>query len=476
MTPVVICGMHPRIPAVVLQLIVLLMCSSRPAQAQSFRYIVHDNDHVPTAVYKERRQRVLASIPSNGAAVVFSADVRNRQNDVDYEYRQSSDMLYLTGITTPTATLVLVPRGVTLGQRTVREVVFIRARAPEREQWEGVSMGPREVMDLHDIDTAIVIDSLSRFLDSLVPTIDTLFMTTLPTKALSVPLAGKNIYANAEIRKWAKERNPKLTLSQRMAGLAEFREVKDTAELRLMQRAIDISIEGHYAMMRGARPGMKEYELEALMEYHFKRGGAEDVGYASIVGSGYNSCVLHYSTNRRTTTRGDLVLADCGAEYHGYTADITRTFPMNGKFSREQRLLYNVVLEAQDSGIAAARVGVPFREPHAAARRVIARRLMELGVISQLDQVGRYFMHGTSHYLGLDVHDPGSYGPLQANSVITVEPGIYITEGSDCDPKWWNIGIRIEDDILITPSGPKNMSVGLVRTADEIEAVVGKAP
>jgi Xaa-Pro aminopeptidase len=437
---------------------------------------VHDQDHIPASVHKERRERLLASLPNNTAAVVFSADVRNRQNDVDYEYRQNSDMLYLTGIPTPTATLVLIPKGVTIGQRTVREVVFIRARSQDREQWEGVSMGPREVMEMHGIDTAIVIDSMQKFLDSLVTSIDTLLVTSLPTKSLTVPLAGKNVYANSEIRKWAKERNPNLVVSQRLSGLAAFREVKDTAELRLMQRAIDISIEGHYAMMRGARPGMKEYELEALMEYHFKRGGAEDVGYASIVGSGYNSCILHYSTNRRPTTKGDLVLADCGAEYHGYTADITRTFPMNGKFSREQRLLYNVVLEAQDSGIAASRVGESFREPHNAAKRVIARRLMELGVITKLEQLGKYFMHGTSHYLGLDVHDPGSYGPLKANSVITVEPGIYIPEGSDCDRKWWNIGIRIEDDILITPNGPVNMSGKLVRTADEIEAIVGNAP
>ncbi len=458
------------------QLVLLLCCSTFIATAQTFRYVVHDQDHVPASVHKERRQRVLASLPQNAAAIVFPADVRNRQNDVDYEYRQSSDMLYLTGIPTPTATLVLIPRGITIGQRTVREVVFIRARTQDREQWEGVSMGPREVMELHGIDTAIVIDSLSRFLDALVPSIDTLFLTTLPTKALTVPLAGKNLYANAEIKKWTKERNANLVVSQRLAGLAAFREVKDTAELRLMQRAIDISIEGHYAMMRGARPGMKEYELEALMEYHFKRGGAEDVGYASIVGSGYNACILHYSTNRRPTTKGDLVLADCGAEYHGYTADITRTFPMSGKFSREQRLLYNVVLEAQDSGIAASRVGAPFREPHNAARRVIARRLMELGIITKLEGVGTYFMHGTSHYLGLDVHDPGSYGPLKENSVITVEPGIYIAEGSDCDPKWWNIGIRIEDDILITSAGPVNMSAKLVRTADEIEGIVGKAP
>jgi Xaa-Pro aminopeptidase len=217
---------------------------------------------------------------------------------------------------------------------------------------------------------------------------------------------------------------------------------------------------------------MAEYELEALMEYHIRRAGAEDVGYPSIVGSGRNSCILHYQTNRRITRAGDLVLADCGAEYHGYTADITRTFPINGRFTPEQRQLYLLVLEAQDSAIASASVGAPFRATHRSASSVLARGLIELGIITTEADLKRYFMHGTSHYLGLDVHDAGTYGPLRAGTVITVEPGIYIPPGSPCDEKWWNIGIRIEDDILVTENGPINLSARLPRHPDAIEALM----
>ncbi|MCU0330654.1 MAG: M24 family metallopeptidase, partial [Candidatus Kapabacteria bacterium] len=171
----------------------------------------------------------------------------------------------------------------------------------------------------------------------------------------------------------------------------------------------------------------------------------------------------------------DLILADCGAEYHGYTADITRTWPVRGTFTKEQREIYSIVLEAQDSGIAACRAGAAFSAPHMAAQAVIAKRLQELGIISSERDVRRYFMHGTSHYLGLDVHDAGTLGPLQPNTVLTVEPGIYIAAGSPCDPKWWNIGIRIEDDILVTSKGPVNLSAALPRAASDIEAMVGTA-
>ena len=457
-------------------LILLAMLLMQMAlEAQSFRYEVYDNDLVCPLVYKERRARVLTSMTSKNIAIIFSADVRNRQNDVDYEYRQSSDMLYLTGVSTPGATLLLAPRGVVIGKKAFREILFIKERNPSKEQWQGVQMGPKEAMEHLQIDTALSSLMLSDVLDQLILSTDTMHLSTIPTRSLTVPLVSKNLYADADIKKWMKLRNEDIFVKTPMSVLARMREVKDTAELRLMRKAIEISLQGHYVTMRGARPGMKEYELEALMEYAFKRMGAEDVGYPSIVGSSYNACILHYNSNRRTTQRNDLVLADCGAEYHGYTADITRTFPMSGKFSPEQKLIYNVVLEAQDSGIAAAKAGEPFRAPHAAAKDVITRKLMELGIIDSASHVGKYFMHGTSHYLGLDVHDPGTSGPLQVNSVITVEPGIYIPEGAPCDRKWWNIGVRIEDDILITTEGPENMSRSLPRTAEDIEAIVGKS-
>lgn len=466
----------PRPLPFVVGLVLAVTFAATLGHAQSFRYEVHDEDHIPPHVYKERRDSVLASLAPNAIAVVFAADVRNRQNDVDYEYRQNSDLLYLTGAPEPFTTLLLVPRGVRVGERTVREILFVRERDRRTEQWQGVMMGPAEAMQFLRPDTALPVKELGSIMDKVLQNTDTVYCASLPTRSVTVPLAGRNLYADADLRKWLKERRPEIVLKTSMPILARMREVKDTAELRLLRTAIDISIDGHYAMMRGARPGMKEYELEALIEYTFKRKGAEDVGYPSIVGSSYNACILHYTANRRATKMNDLVLADCGAEYHGYTADITRTFPLSGRFTKEQRSLYNVVLEAQDSGIAASVVGAPFRAPHRAAQTVIARRLMELGIIDTLEHVSRYFMHGTSHYLGLDVHDPGTGGPLRANSVITVEPGIYIPEGSPCDRRWWNIGIRIEDDILITAGGPVNLSERLIRTADEIEAVVGKAP
>ncbi len=464
------CGMR------ILLYAALIAAGSITSIAQQFRYEVYDEDHTPWHVHKERRDRVVASLAPTSVAAVLAADVRNRQNDVDFEYRQNSDLLYLTGCTEPGAVLLLSARGFRIGEKVHKEILFLRERNTAKEQWVGPTMGPAETVALLRIDTALPLSKLAEILDSCLSTTDTVFVSSMPTKSVTVPLAQRNLYTDGNLRTWLREKNPKIVLRTSMPLLAALREVKDTSELRLLQKAIDISVDGHYAMMRGARPGMREYELEALIEYTFKALGAEDVGYPSIVGSNYNACILHYTTNRRATRMGELVLADCGAEYHGYTADITRTFPLSGTFTAEQRKIYAIVLEAQDSGIAASRVGSPFSAPDAAARSVVARRLMELGITSKTEEASRYFMHGTSHYLGLDVHDPGTGGPLKANSVITVEPGIYIPEGSPCDKRWWNIGVRIEDDILVTPAGPINMSARLVRSIEEIEAVVGKAP
>ncbi|MBU3679688.1 MAG: aminopeptidase P family protein [Candidatus Kapabacteria bacterium] len=455
--------------------IALSIVLAASAIAQTFPYEVFDKDLPAPSVYKARREQLLTSMAARTACIVLSADVRNRQNDVDFEYRQSSDMLYMCGSPAPGSTLLLVKDGVTINGRSFTEILFIPERKPEREVWQGVSMGPAEAMQYLGVDTAIVTKNMKWILDSIVKNLDTLAVSTLPTRSLGVPLAGKNLYAEGEIKRWLKEANPQCILKTPIRAIAEMREVKDTCELRLLRKAIDISMKGHLETMKGARPGMKEYELEALMEYTFKRKGAQDVGYPSIVGSNYNACILHYTANRRATEMNDLVLADCGAEYHGYTADITRTFPMTGRFTKDQRTIYEIVLEAQDSGIAASTMGSDFRAPHAAAMRVVERRLRELGIITTMgeaDEVKRYFMHGTSHYLGLDVHDPGTGGPLKANSVITVEPGVYIPAGSPCDKRWWNIGVRIEDDILITPEGPVNLSGALARTAEDIERLM----
>lgn len=254
--------------------------------------------------------------------------------------------------------------------------------------------------------------------------------------------------------------------------LNDLRIQKTDEEMALLRRAIDITVDAHREVARAIEPGMHEYEAQAIIEYVFMREGSEAPGFASIVASGENSVILHYSTNRRQMEADDMVVIDIGAEYRGYTADITRTLPVNGVFSEEQRAIYEIVLEAQEAGIEAARAGNSFGAPGQVATMIIAEGLQELGLIESPEQVRRFFMHGTSHYLGLYVHDVGDYGELQPGQVITVEPGIYISPADDVDRRWWNIGVRIEDDVLITEGDPEVMSLGAPRTVEEVESLM----
>jgi Xaa-Pro aminopeptidase len=251
-----------------------------------------------------------------------------------------------------------------------------------------------------------------------------------------------------------------------------LREIKLPEEVALLKKAIYISAVGQVEVMKAMHAGMSEREIQGIHEFVFKKYGAEYEGYPSIVGGGHNGCVLHYITNDKPTVGDDLVLMDLGAEYHNYTADVTRTIPANGTFSAEQRAIYDIVYRAQEAGIKASVVGANMRAPHFAALEVIAQGLIALGIIENREQARTYFPHGTSHYLGLDVHDAGTYSPFKHNTLITVEPGIYIPEDSPCDSKWWGIAVRIEDDILITNDGPVNLSAYAPRTAEGIEAMM----
>jgi Xaa-Pro aminopeptidase len=257
--------------------------------------------------------------------------------------------------------------------------------------------------------------------------------------------------------------------------LDQLREVKTEEEIKLLRKAVSMSAIGQIEVMKAMKPGMSEMEVQGIHEFVFKKYGAQHVGYPSIVGAGNNACVLHYIANAKPAIPGqELVLMDVGAEYLGYTADVTRTIPANGKFTKEQKAIYELVLKAQEAGFQQCKVGNAFEAPHQAAQEVIAEGLVKLGIIKNRAEAQRYFPHGTSHYLGLDVHDRGSYGPFRANTVITVEPGIYIPEGSPCDKKWWGIGVRIEDDILITQKGWENLSKLAPRTVEEIEKTMAQ--
>ncbi|CAM4262244.1 aminopeptidase P family protein [Zobellia nedashkovskayae] len=290
-----------------------------------------------------------------------------------------------------------------------------------------------------------------------------------------------NGFVNAEDDKLRSEIKEKVTLKLEANNLnssmlneimATLRETKSAEEMVLLKKAIEISAVGQVEVMKAMHPNMSETEIQGVHEYVYKKYGAEYEGYPSIVGGGNNGCILHYIENNKPKVGEELILMDLGAEYHGYTADVTRTIPANGKFSKEQKQIYDIVYDAQEAGIKASILGAPFQAPGEVASKVVTAGLMELGIITKEEDARIYFPHGTSHYLGLDVHDKGTYQPFKENTVITVEPGIYIPEGSDCDKKWWGIAVRIEDDILITKEGPVNLSAMAPRKAEEIEKIM----
>ena len=256
--------------------------------------------------------------------------------------------------------------------------------------------------------------------------------------------------------------------------MGDLREVKAPFELKQLKRAIEISAIGQVEVMKALHPGMSEREVQGIHEYVFKKYGAAYEGYPSIVGAGNNACVLHYIENSDDPSETDLMLMDLGAEYEGYTADVTRTLPVKGTFSEEQRLLYQIVYDAQEAGIAQSVIGATTAEVTKATQEVVTKGLIELGIITDASEFRRYYPHGAAHHIGLDVHDLSNYGPLPENAIITVEPGIYIPKNSPCDPKWWGIGIRIEDDILITKEGPINLSAGAPRAWKAIETMMAQ--
>lgn len=502
----------------------------------------YDTDHLPAAFHEGRRAAVMERLPDDALAIFFGAPERTRSNDVSYEYRQDSDLLYLTGSAEPGSALLLAPGGITVDGRTVREILFVPPRDPAEEVWLGRRFGAERAMDVLGVELALentrfeeiagpllasdehtvhhlplpdgvpsgsdLAGQLDVFRSRVQPVsisesgltgfmlhgvlaspspelferLKVLVERGFDPAAASDPTARELAEAFVETDDFADWTETHAELTRGHPDGTELREILDglrtikaDEELEAMRRAIDITADAHREVMRRLEPGWKEYEIEALVEYTFKRSGAEYPAFPSIVGSGENSVILHYESNRRTTEPGDLVVIDVGAEYRGYAADITRTLPVTGTFSEEQRAIYDLVHRAQRAGIEAAQAGAAYLAPHRAAERVMADGMAELGLIRDardLNGLRRFFMHATSHYLGLDVHDVGGGGPLEPGTVITVEPGLYIAPAEDIDRRWWNIGVRIEDDILITDDGPVNLSGGAPTSSDDVEALM----
>ena len=431
---------------------------------------VYDTDLLSADFHKERREKLRALMPAKSVSIVYASPIRNRSNDVDFEYHQDPNFNYLSGLNEPHAVLLIFKEKQKINGVKTNEVIFVQSRDPKMELWNGKRLGVKGVKQLKKINAVFSSDELNN--------------SDLKLKNLTVYVVkDKNDTRDTrssldlfDLKKIIGEKTKvsEKNLIQLNKWMAKLREIKTKEELVLMRKAIDITCISQTELMKNLDTLMAEHQSEALVEFHFKHHGAEYTGFPSIHGSGENSCILHYTTTRRKFTKNDLLVSDIGAEYHGYTADVTRTLPVNGKYSKEQAIIYNIVLEAQSAGIDSCLAGNSFWEPGRIAKEIITKRLLELGIIKKPSEVRQYFPHGTSHYLGLDVHDAGTYGPLTPGQVITVEPGIYIPEGSDCDPKWWNIGVRIEDDILITSGKPENLSDCAPRTIPEIEAIMNQ--
>jgi Xaa-Pro aminopeptidase len=425
-----------------------------------------------------RRRRQLMRIAGDDAILVLpAAPERIRSRDTHYPYRQDSDLWYLTGFPEPEAVLVLVP-----GRQHGEAILFCRERDPEREGWDGPRSGPEGAVERFGLDDAYPIDDLDEILPGLLEGRSRVYYHFGRDTEFDLKLIGWLNRVRAQVRSGAQPPHEFLELGHL---LDELRLFKSPAELRLMQRAADISVKAHEAAMRAAKPGVREYELQAEIERVFRMHDATPA-YGSIVGAGGNACVLHYVANAAQSRAGDLVLVDAGAEYRNYASDITRTFPVNGRFGKEQRALHDLVGAAQGAALAHARPGVPYEAGHEAAVRTLTEGLLRLGLLKGAlekniadGKYKRFYRHKTGHWLGLDVHDVGDYRIdgdsrlLEPGMVFTIEPGLYVApDDTTVAAKWRGIGIRTEDDVLVTKDGHKVLTGKLARSADEIEALM----
>lgn len=435
----------------------------------------YDKDLLPANFFKGRREALRTILPGNSVAAFFSSSVKSRSNDVDYEFHQDPNFYYLTGYNEPNAILFVFKEFQIIGEDRFNELIFVQPRDLSMELWHGRRLGVEGVKNELGFEYGYSNEAFADFAVDLSEYDKVFYFADDNVDIKDDKKERGDLYS---LKKHFSEkldstkRNIDLVMLKEM--MASLRQVKEDEEIRLLKKAIEITCKAQANLLRSLKPGMTEYQAEAIVEFVFKTEGAEYPGFPSIIGGGENSCVLHYTSNRKSLTEMDLLVVDVGAEYHGYSADITRTMPVSGKFSEEQRIIYNIVLEAQNYGIKACVPGNKFWEPNQEAIKIIMKRLYQYGITKNRQDYRKYFMHGTSHYLGLDVHDVGLYGVLSEGNVLTVEPGIYIPEGSDCDPKWWNIGVRIEDDILITKSGNEVLSDCVPKKLSDIEQIMAE--
>ncbi|MCK5903505.1 MAG: Xaa-Pro aminopeptidase [Cocleimonas sp.] len=428
----------------------------------------------PKDEFSTRRTRLLDQMERDSIAIIPSAALKMRNRDAEFPFRQDSDFLYLTNFNEPNAIAVLIPE-----HEAGQFLLFCREKDAKTERWTGRMAGLEGAKTTYQADNAFPIDEIDTILPSLMENRTTVYYSM-----------GVNPSFDQQVMTWISSLHSKIrkgitaphALTALDLILHEMRLVKSEAEQSLMRYAAQTSVIAHQRAMKRCQAEAYEYQIEAEILHEFRQAGME-VAYTSIVGGGENGCILHYIENNQCLKAGDLLLIDAGAEYQGYASDITRTFPVSGKFSDPQRALYQLVLDAQAAAIEQVKPNNTWIEPHEAAVKVLAQGLLDLGLLQgDLETVLEektytdFYMHNTGHWLGLDVHDVGRYKinetwrTLEVGMVLTVEPGLYISPNDQVDPKWWNIGIRIEDDILVTPDGNEVLTAALLKEVDEIEA------
>jgi Xaa-Pro aminopeptidase len=429
-------------------------------------------------IYRERREQLLNSLRGS-AAVIPSARILPRNSDTDFPFRQNSDFFYLTGFDEPDAILVLAPE-----HPEHRSVLFLRKLDRAKEIWNGKRLGVERAVEHLGVDAAFPIDEFADRVPEYLRGAQSLHYALGADEAADRTIHEAIAIARARTRNGG--RAP-LSIADPGTILHEMRSIKSEAELATMRRAAEITRAGHVAAMRATVPGLHEYELRAIMEFEYIRGGAQGVAYESIVASGDNATILHYVTNRDRLEPGTLLLVDSGCELDFYASDVTRTWPVDGRFTPEQRAIYDIVLAAQEASFAKVAPGIPRNEFHDIAIRTIVAGLIDLKLLSgtvdenvENERYRDYYMHGTGHWLGLDVHDAGRYRDdadkpvaFAPGMVTTVEPGIYVQRDLDCDERFKGIGVRIEDDLLVTAGGHENLTAAIPKSVDELEALVG---
>jgi Xaa-Pro aminopeptidase len=435
-------------------------------------------DYLTKEFHAGRRAALREKMPANSVVMVAAFPTRTFSNDVEYLYHQNPDLYYFSGYKEPHSMLIVFKEPQQVNGTTVNEIMVVQKKNIRAEQWTGRRLGVEGVKQ--KLGFSFVINGEEfRNLPIAFERFDKIIFDNFPS---DVP----NSRDSSDLFDLLQQFKQKAAIPADYASQARYdsrlfrdlttslREIKTPEEMELLRKAVEISCMGQNEVMKVVRPDMSELEIQGLHEFVHKKYGSEEVGYGSIVGAGENGCILHYMENTKTKVGNSMLLMDVGASYHGYTSDVTRTVPVDGKFSAEERAIYQIVYDAQEAVFKKAKEGTPFREIEKTARDVVTAGLVKLGIAKDLNEANRYYPHGCSHHIGLDVHDKGFYRELKKDMVITVEPGIYIPEGSNCDKKWWGIAVRIEDDILIKEKECELLSVYSPRKIEDIEKMIAE--